>query len=127
MCKALEQIPGFQTDVPLAPYTSFHIGGKARHFFIARSKEEAIKAIKLARKHKVKYFILAGGSNVLVSDKGFNGLVVKMENHAWKVKKRNLVKRRLNITRKVVYAESGVVFSYLYLSYLLNLKYFLKE
>ena len=113
MCKALDQIPAIEKDVVLAPYTSFHIGGKARHFFIARSKEEAIKAVKLARKHKVKYFILSGGSNVLISDKGFNGLVVKMENREWKVKKRNLKKRRWNITNKRVWAESGVVLSYL--------------
>jgi len=47
---------------------------------VAKSKEDLISAILVARKFKLPFFILGGGSNVLVSDKGFKGLVIKIQN-----------------------------------------------
>jgi len=57
--------------------TTFGIGGKAQFFFVAKTKENLIKAVKLAKKLKLPFFILGGGSNLLVSDRGFDGLVIK--------------------------------------------------
>lgn len=62
--------------VSLAPLTTFHIGGPARFFVEARSIEEVSDAIKFAREHSLKLFILGGGSNILVADDGFDGLVL---------------------------------------------------
>ena len=70
----------FQKNVLLKDYTTYKIGGPAKYFLIAKNKEDLIKAIKSAKELKLPVFILGGGSNVLVSDKGFNGLVIKIAN-----------------------------------------------
>lgn len=70
----------FQKNVLLKDYTTYKIGGPAKYFLIAKNKEDLIKAVKSAKELKLSVFILGGGSNVLVSDKGFNGLVIKMDN-----------------------------------------------
>jgi len=67
----------FKRNVSLKKYTTFRIGGPAKYFFVAKTKEELTSAIKLAKKIKLPFFILGGGSNILVSDKGFDGLVIK--------------------------------------------------
>lgn len=69
----------FEEHVPLAPYTSFRIGGPARFFCIAKSGEELQEAINKAKELGVPYYLLGGGTNVLISDKGFRGLVIKVE------------------------------------------------
>ncbi len=72
------QLPENQLKLnePLAPYTTLKIGGPAELFFVARSGEELAKAVKLARKLKIDWVVLGGGSNVLISDHGFKGLVI---------------------------------------------------
>lgn len=67
----------FRQNVILAPYTTFKIGGAADYFFEARTKEELIQAIEVAVSRNLPYFILGGGSNILVGDKGFRGVVIK--------------------------------------------------
>lgn len=61
----------------LSSYTTFKIGGPADLFFEAKKIPELVKAIAEAQKHKIPYFILGLGGNVLVSDKGFSGLIIK--------------------------------------------------
>ena len=80
MDKISEKLPGIKENVLLANYTTYKIGGPARYFFIAKTKEDLISAIKITEELKLPIFILGGGSNLLVSDKGFKGLVVKIEN-----------------------------------------------
>ena len=82
--------PGTRRNVFLAPYTTFKIGGPATYFYIARSTQDIIDAVALARKLKLLFFILAGGSNVLVSDKGFDGLVIKVQNTTYTISKTNV-------------------------------------
>ena len=64
-------------NVPLAPFTTFGIGGPARYFVEVKSEKDAEEAIKFAREKKLPIFVLAGGSNILVSDEGFPGLVIR--------------------------------------------------
>jgi UDP-N-acetylmuramate dehydrogenase len=64
---------------PLAAYTTFKIGGSAKLFFIASSIENLIQAIRIAYELNFPFFILGGGSNLLVADEGFSGLVIKNE------------------------------------------------
>ena len=71
--------PGVLTDVILAPYTTYKIGGPADYFFIARNRQDLIEIIKEARDKKINYFILGTGANILISDSGFRGLVIKNE------------------------------------------------
>lgn len=63
----------------LADLTSFKIGGKADYFCYVRNEKELREALKFAKEKKLKVFILGGGTNVLAEDKGFRGLVIKME------------------------------------------------
>lgn len=69
-----------QKNVPLKKYTTFKIGGPAKYFCLARNKKDLIEAIKWAKEKKMPFFILGGGSNLLVSDRGFDGLVIKFQN-----------------------------------------------
>lgn len=62
----------------LAPFTTLGIGGAARFFAEAENEDELIAAIQFAEVRDLPVFILGGGSNVLVSDEGFPGLVVRV-------------------------------------------------
>ncbi len=64
-------------DVVLAPYTTFKIGGPADLFYEAKSREELVSGVLEARKVGIPFFILGGGSNILIGDRGIRGLVVK--------------------------------------------------
>ncbi len=68
----------FQENVPLAPLTTLKVGGPARFFVMATSVDDLIAAVEFARERGLNLFFLGGGSNILVSDKGFDGLVVKI-------------------------------------------------
>jgi UDP-N-acetylmuramate dehydrogenase len=65
-------------NVLLAPYTTFRIGGPARWFMEATNEAELAEAVTFARGQHVELFVLGGGSNLLVADKGFPGVVVKV-------------------------------------------------
>ncbi|MFA6554510.1 MAG: UDP-N-acetylmuramate dehydrogenase [Candidatus Paceibacterota bacterium] len=69
-----------QENIPLAQYTTFKIGGLARYFCVVTNETELIEAVKFAKSKKLHVFILGGGSNLLISDEGFRGLVIKIEN-----------------------------------------------
>jgi len=94
-------LPGLKTNVSLAQHTTFRIGGPAKYFFAAKTTSDVIKAIRTAKKLKLPFFVLGQGSNLLVSDKGFNGLVVKIQNSKFKIQNSRL------------YAEAGISFSVL--------------
>ncbi len=91
-------LPKAQANVLLAPYTTFHIGGPAKFLFTAHTKEDIREAVKAAQKVKLPFFILAGGSNLLISDQDFPGLVIHVQNTRYKIQDTNL------------YAEAGVQF-----------------
>jgi len=65
-----------QEHVALAPYTSARIGGPADVLLTVKSADELADAMQLIWEHNLPYYMLGGGSNVLVSDKGFRGVVV---------------------------------------------------
>jgi UDP-N-acetylmuramate dehydrogenase len=65
-------------NVELAPLTTFRIGGQARFFVEAKSAREVQDAVAYADAHRLPLFVLGGGSNVLVSDAGWPGLVLKI-------------------------------------------------
>ena len=69
----------FSKGESLALLTTFRIGGTARFFCSVANKGELQEAVDFARENKLPVFILGGGSNILVSDAGFDGLVIKIE------------------------------------------------
>ena len=72
-----------QENVPLSPLTTFKLGGPARHFCAVSSTTELLDALALASQNNWPFFVLAGGSNLIISDDGFDGLVVKLELGTW--------------------------------------------
>lgn len=65
--------------VPLAPLTTFRIGGAARYFYAAKRPDDVAAAYRWAATEGLPVFLLGEGSNVLVADEGFSGLVLKNE------------------------------------------------
>jgi UDP-N-acetylmuramate dehydrogenase len=65
-------------NVPLAPYTTLGVGGPARFLTEAEQEEHVIEAVEFAHARGCPLFILGGGSNILVSDSGFPGVVLRM-------------------------------------------------
>jgi UDP-N-acetylmuramate dehydrogenase len=84
-------------DVPLAPFSSFGIGGPARYFFLAETPTDIIRAVSAARECDLKFFILGGGSNILFDDAGYNGLIIKDEC------------ARFEVLSNVMAAQSGAI------------------
>jgi UDP-N-acetylmuramate dehydrogenase len=68
----------FLEQIPLAPYTTFQIGGPARWFAEAASEDDIAAGVAFASERRFPLFILGGGSNLLVSDAGFPGLVLRI-------------------------------------------------
>lgn len=66
-----------QENVPLAPLTTFRIGGPARYFVEAYDAKEVAEAILFANSRELPLFVLGGGSNLVISDSGWSGLVLK--------------------------------------------------
>jgi UDP-N-acetylmuramate dehydrogenase len=64
-------------DEPLAPYTTFRIGGPADLFYTAESADDVAAAVTAARDLKIPWFLLGLGANILIGDRGFRGLVIR--------------------------------------------------
>jgi len=73
-------------DEPMAFHTTFKIGGPADLFYEAESEGEIVNAVGEANKLGINYFILGNGSNILVGDKGYRGLVIKIKNSTIEIK-----------------------------------------
>jgi len=86
----------FQENIPLKNYTSFKIGGPAKYFFEAKSLKKLIEVLKEAKRRKIPFFVIGDGTKLLVSDKGFKGLVIRIQNTEYKI-----------IDKKII-AEAGV-------------------
>ncbi len=82
---------------PLAPYTTFRIGGPADVLYDATSADDLAEAVLLAREISVPHFVLGLGANILVGDRGFRGVVI-----------RNMA-RSLHVSGDRLITESGVV------------------
>ncbi len=67
-----------EENKPLAPLTTLGIGGPARWFLEATREDEIATAAAWARERGIPLFVLGGGSNLVVSDSGFNGLVLRV-------------------------------------------------
>jgi UDP-N-acetylmuramate dehydrogenase len=80
MSDALRRLLGadrVRTGVPLAPYTTFRIGGPADLFYEPTTADELARAVLAARELGIPFFLLGAGANILVGDRGFRGLVIR--------------------------------------------------
>jgi UDP-N-acetylmuramate dehydrogenase len=71
--------PTVRENVPLAPFTTIGIGGPARYFIRTATVDELREALRWASQRSLPIFILGGGSNLLISDDGFPGLVIHVD------------------------------------------------
>jgi len=67
-----------EENKPLAPFTTFGVGGPARWFTEARSEDDVAPAVTWAQEKSVPLFLLGGGSNLLIADRGLKGLVLRV-------------------------------------------------
>jgi UDP-N-acetylmuramate dehydrogenase len=89
-------IKKLKKNVSLKDYTTFRIGGNAKYFFEANTKDDVIFSLKFAQETNTPFFIIGCGSNILISDEGFNGLIIKL----------NL--KNYFISNNKLYSEAGV-------------------
>src|SRR5260221_14248040 len=67
-----------QENVPLAPFTTFKVGGPARYFVQAGGYDDVLFSVEYSRSNHMELFVLGGGSNLVVSDNGWPGMVLKI-------------------------------------------------
>lgn len=90
-------LKGLKQNIILARYTTYKIGGPADYFVSIKNYEELKKVLRFADDNSLPIFILAGGSNVLFSDNGFRGLVIKINN------------KELNVNGNEITAGAGIL------------------
>lgn len=76
---ALKAFGSVKTEVPLSKYTTFKIGGPAKYFLTVESVDALVEALQYLDGAGMPWFILGGGSNMLVRDDGFDGVVVQVK------------------------------------------------
>ncbi len=87
---------GLRRNEILAPYTTFRIGGPADYFYPAQTSSELCQAILSAEELGINYFLIAGGSNLLINDRGFRGLIIRNECC------------KMEVTESKITAETGI-------------------
>lgn len=100
LCNILESAQVL-ADEPMSRHTTFRIGGPADYFVMPRSTNEIKDTIALCKKAGVPYYILGNGSNLLVGDKGYRGVVIQI------YKNLNEIRTEGNI----IYAQAGALLS----------------
>lgn len=68
-----------QKDVVLSIFTTFEIGGPAKYYVVVKNEDEIRDALGWAREHNEDFFVMGGGSNLLIPDEGFDGLVIHIK------------------------------------------------
>ncbi len=82
-----ENLGDFFYDEPMKNHTSFCVGGPAKLLIKPRDEEALVKILKSIRKNNYKYYILGNCTNIIVRDKGFDGIIIKLKNKLNDVKK----------------------------------------
>ena len=64
-------------NYPLKKFTAMRVGGPAKYFTVVKSEKDLIEALSFAKKNRLKWYVLGEGSNMIVSDKGYKGLIIQ--------------------------------------------------
>jgi UDP-N-acetylmuramate dehydrogenase len=94
--------PHIKFNVSLAEYTTFKIGGIADYFLEVENKEKLKESVLWARDNNLPFFIFSGGSNVLFSDKGYRGLVIKTGKGKINFKEEKIISFSGNLLRDII-------------------------
>ncbi|MBI4222262.1 MAG: FAD-binding protein, partial [Planctomycetes bacterium] len=94
----LLNIPNLERNKILAPFTTYKIGGSADLFVEVHTIDELVNASSEARRNRIPFFLLGCGANILFTDKGFRGLVI-----------RNLANKVMILDNNKIWAESGAI------------------
>ncbi len=99
-----------QVGVPLSDFTALKVGGKAKAFFVAFTQNEIVKLINFCRTLKLPFFIFGTGSKIMMSDNGFDGLVIKNRTRDIKILsiKGKVSRVGIGVEEVLVEVESGV-------------------
>lgn len=90
-----------RTEEPMSRHTTFRIGGSADYFLIPHSAEEIQEVLAFCKKESLPYFILGNGSNLLVSDSGYRGVILQLYKN-W---------NRTEVEGTVIRAQAGALLS----------------
>lgn len=95
---------------PLSRHTYFKLGGPADEFVVVTTRDELQEALRYARDKGIPHLVLGGGSNVLITDSGYRGLVIKNKTSKLELKgfTGRATKGSLDLKQVLVTAESGV-------------------
>ena len=66
-------------DEKLSSYVNFKVGGPADILLIPKSKEQVIKSVEVCKENKIPFYLIGNGSNILVRDGGFRGVVISLK------------------------------------------------
>ena len=103
----LQRLPSLQENILLANHTTFRIGGPAKYFYIAKNNNEIVRAVQAAKEESIPFYILGGGSNLLVSDEGFGGLIIKIQNSKFKIEQVPREREQSDNAKLKITAEAG--------------------
>lgn len=76
----MKELINYEKNIDLKNYSSMHVGGKCKFFFAPNNQNQLKNAVAFAKKYNIPFFILGNGTNVIFSDKGFNGLIICLKN-----------------------------------------------
>ncbi len=92
----LKQFGKVKTNVPLAKYTTFQIGGPAKFFVTVDETDKLVGLLNFLSGEGIDYLVMGGGSNLLFSDDGFDGVIIKVTSY------------KIQVTKDTVEADAGV-------------------
>ncbi len=92
-----QRVPATTENEPMAKHTSFRVGGSARLYVVTPHADAMMQAVQVAQLLGIPWYVYGGGSNLLVSDDGFEGVIIQAAN------------RGLKIEGNKVHAEAGVI------------------
>lgn len=89
-------------DEPMKKHTTFKIGGNARIYLAPKTNDHIVHAIRLCKEHNIKYYVMGNGSNILFSDKGYEGVIINIGESFEEVKL---------LDTHMIYAKAGTLLS----------------
>jgi UDP-N-acetylenolpyruvoylglucosamine reductase len=107
--------PRIRENEPMSAHTTAKVGGSVSAYIDVDKKDDLIRVVRFAIDKEIPYRVIGGGSNILFSDEGFEGLVIKNNCRHFEVMSMSgrITSQQMNIKKAVVYAESGVMMNLL--------------
>ncbi len=88
-------------DVSMKEHTSFKVGGNARYLVLPKTIGEIVFTVSVCKEHNIKYYIMGKGSNLIVNDNGYDGVIIKLGEYF----------NEVTVEEDTIYAQSGALMS----------------